>query len=119
MNNCIYQVRNSSLTPRLQFDILGRNITEQFLNSRFSSIMDANTAASKNLFCFGIPIYAENDDLRWFTYRDGDNYRICKYDKNSKQSEQSDNLRFAKLFLSLPVADIFIHSESDQHKCLY
>lgn len=27
MDNCIYQVRNSSLTPRLQFDILGRNIT--------------------------------------------------------------------------------------------
>lgn len=81
--------------------------------------MDANTAASKNLFYFGIPIYAENDDLIWFTYRDGDNYRICKYDMNSKQSKQSDNLRFAKLFLSLPVADIFMHSESDQHKCLY
>lgn len=118
MNNTIFQIDESGVTPKYSFDLFGRNISEKFLNGHYSSIMEANIEAEKNAFCFGLPIYSETDEEIWFTYRDGSHYRICKYDKESKCSVQSDSLNFTGISLSIPISNIFLHSESDSEQII-
>ena len=118
MNNTIYQINESGFTPKYCFDLFGRNISENFFNGHYSSIVEANIEAEKNAVCFGLPVYSETDEEIWFTYRDGSHYRICKHDKLEQYSVQCDRLNFTELSLSMPITDIFLHSEGENEQMI-
>lgn len=113
MNNTIYHLEDTAVTPVRYIDLFGRNAPEDFWNSRFDNIMAVNMEANKNGYCFGIPVYSETDELICFTYRDGADYRLCRYSKKDGSSMQSDNLLLSQLSLTVPVANLVFSMENE------
>lgn len=116
MNNEIYQIQDTTTKIIRSLDLFGRNAPKEFWNKRFNSVLDINQEANENEFCFGTPNYVENDSIIWFTYRDGENYRICHYLKKEDISKQSSNIFFSQLSTSVPVTELVFSVENEKEQ---
>lgn len=118
MNNTLYHLKDSQFTPLLRLDLFNRNAPDAFWQKQFDNVMDINIEASDHNYCFGIPSYCENDDNLWFTYRDGNNYRLCLYSKINKNAIQSSNISIPELSVSAPVSDLIFSLESKEEQMI-
>lgn len=106
MNNEVYQIKDTMVTPFHYLDMFGRNAPMSFWKQKFKNVMDFNMKFNKHGYCAGIPDYYENDKIIWYTYRDGGNYRLCKYSKKTHIAKQSDKLFFPEISLTIPIESV-------------
>jgi len=112
MNNYIYEIRNQEVRPIHYFDIYGQNPPEAFWKSKYEHIMDISMTASKNGYCYGIPLYAEGDNQIVFSFRYDNKYMICCFLKEQKESVQSENVILHQDVPAVTVAHINTYATS-------
>ena len=108
MNNTIYSISDTLYTPEYTVDLYGRNAPDELLQKEYGNIMEMMMSPDVAKYCYGTPIFAEIENRLAFTYKDGDNYRMCVYDKKNGNSIQSGKISFGKTGLAVNVGECLL-----------
>lgn len=118
LNNNVYMIDSDTVRVKYALDFFGRNAPEPFFDARYGSVLDIHKQLVESDYCAGIPCFAENDDMIIITYRDGDFYRMLKYDKHSSASVQFSSILFSEIERPVNIGDMSIQFYSETSMCL-
>lgn len=120
MNDSVYEIDVAGRTyiEKLRFDLFGKNPPDSFWQHEYESVVDINIAAVDRGYCFGLPVWAVTDRKMLFTYRDGANYRMCLYDRNSGISRQFNAIALHEAVPPVPVADVAFCFTDKDSQCI-
>ena len=120
MNNSVYSLdlENCTYTETYRFDLNGHNPPAEFWNQTYANVVEINMTAAERGYSFGLPVFAMTDQYMLFTYRDGDAYRMCLYDRRKGTSRSFDALQFDEKMPAVPVADILFCFSDGKSLCM-
>lgn len=84
-NDILLMTADSSKVSR-RLDIHGRSLDRSFTYRTYEDVLAMNIAFTGSSLCAGAPVYAESDSAVLFTFRDGYDYRMCRYDFRTHDS---------------------------------
>lgn len=115
MNNYIYDIDDNKVSAVYHFDFYGMNPPSDFWTQSYSNVMDINMKATREKYCFGIPVYAENNDNIIFTYRDAEKYLMCLYSKKKGDAIQFESIEFFKKMPPILIEDLSCNFFSNEN----
>lgn len=115
MNNYLSRIDNNSASFLYHFDFYGMNPPSDFWTQTYSNVMDINMKATREKYCFGIPVYAENRDNILLSYRDADKYLLCLYSKRNGDAIQFESIEFFETMPPVRIEDLSLNFFSEKN----
>ncbi|MGM9743402.1 MAG: 6-bladed beta-propeller [Candidatus Cryptobacteroides sp.] len=104
-NDILLMTADSSKVSR-RLDIHGRSLYRSFTNRTYEDVLAMNIAFTGSSLCAGAPVYAESDSAVLFTFRDGYDYRMCRYEFRTHDSFSFGKILFDGTDSMIPVSEI-------------